>query len=332
MSPVTVFQGFSGSLANWMFQRHPKWVMNWQNRNFLATPLQQAGFVWVLSLCCGALLMALWWVLVTQAVLPLPSVQLMARQQHFKETLRQSAAQQSQAMNLRNGLDKQRLLILQHQAQIDDLRAAWPNAALRLTLLHRLQRMAHQRGLLVQQLKLMPEPSVNGSDASSLKFSVLGTEDAVQAYWQDLDQWLQNGLWTSWVFRRQADGRDVLEGQLSLRWDTSDADTDTGVELQAEALALANLQTSSAPKRDHVLPKESQVHMKVVGTAQSGLPDGHGEAWTWVRSGAQIYLVRPGQHVGLEQSQAKMTDSQGLWLSPGLGQPEARLDWDVVKP
>lgn len=332
MSRDKVFQSITDPLAHWVFLRWPKWVLNWQNQSFLASPMQQAWMVLLMCLSLCGLVPVIWRGLVAALALSVPSAQMMERQQQVQEVLRQSALQQTQAMKVQAVLAQQDLLIRQHQAQVDDLLVAWPNSAIRLTLLHRLQRMAQQRGLLVQQLKLMPEPDVHGLEASTLKFSVQGAEDAVHAYWQDLDQWFQNGLWTSWVSRRQADGRFVLEGQLSLYWDAQDADTDTGVALQFEVAALANSQTTSALPSVHVLPKESQSQMRVVGVAQSSHSSGRGEAWTWVRSGAQTHLVRPGQQLGTEQSQAKWTDAQGLWLSSGMGQPDVRLDWEGAKP
>jgi hypothetical protein len=332
MSRAKIFQDITDALANWVFLRWPKWVLNWQNQNFFASSIQQACLALLMLVCLGGLVPALWRVLVTALALSVPSAQWLDRQQWVQESMRQSAVQQTHALSLQAGLAQQDLLIRLHQAQVDDLLVAWPNSAIRLTLLHRLHGMAQQRGLLVQQLKLLPEPAVHGLEVSSLKFSVQGTEDAVHAYWQDLDQWLQNGLWTSWVCRRQADGRFVLEGQLSLYWDAQDADTDTGVALQFEAAALANLQTASAAPSGHVLPKESQSQMRVVGVAQSSPSSGHGAAWTWVRSGSQTHLVRSGQQLGIEQSQAKWTDAQGLWLSSGPGQPDVRLDWEGVKP
>ena len=332
MSPAKVFQDITDPLAHWVFLRWPKWVLNWQNQSYFASPMLQAWWVMLLCLCWVGLLQALWRGLVAALALSVPSAQWIERQQQVQEALRQSAVQQTQAMKVQADLAQQDLLIRQHQAQVDDLLVAWPNSAIRLSLLHRLHRMAQQRGVMVQQLKLMPEPAKHGEEASTFKFSVQGAEGAVHAFWQDLDQWLQNGLWSSWVCRRQADGRYVLEGQLSLLWDAQDADTDTGVALQAEAAALANLQAPSILSSAHVLPKESQSQMRVVGVAQSSHLSDKGAAWTWVRSGSQTHLVRPGQHVGLEQSQAKWTDAQGLWLSPGLGQPDVRLDWDGVKP
>ena len=332
MSRAKAFQDVTALCGNWMLQRWPKWVLNWQNQSLFASPMQVAGAALLLCSCLGGLVPVLWRGWVAAFGLSVPSAQWIEHQQQVQETMRLAVLQQSQAQTAEAAFAQQDLLLRQHQAHVDDLLVAWPNSAIRLTLLPRLHRMAQQRGLVVQQVKLTPEPAVHGFEASALKFSVLGTEVAVNAYWQDLDQWLQNGLWTAWVCRRQADGRYVLEGHLFLLWDAQDADTDTGVALQFEAAALAHSRDPSREPSAHVLPKESHSQMRVVGLAQSSHATDLGETWTWVRSGSQTHLVRPGQQLGLEQSQAKRTDAQGLWLGSGGGQPEVQLEWEVVKP
>ena len=174
MSRAKVFQSITDPLAHWVFLRWPKWVLNWQNQSFLASPMQQAWMVLLMCLSLCGLVPVIWRGLVAALALSVPSAQWMERQQQVQEALRQSALQQTQAMNVQAGIAQQDLLMHQHQAQVDDLLVAWPNSAIRLTLLHRLHRRAQQRGLLVQQLKLMPEPDVHGLEASTLKFSVQG--------------------------------------------------------------------------------------------------------------------------------------------------------------
>ena len=100
MSRAKVFQSITDPLAHWVFLRWPKWVLNWQNQSFLASPMQQAWMVLLMCLSLCGLVPVIWRGLVAALALSVPSAQWMERQQQVQEAFRQSALQQTQAMNV----------------------------------------------------------------------------------------------------------------------------------------------------------------------------------------------------------------------------------------
>jgi hypothetical protein len=319
-------------IAHWSFKYGPSLHLRWQNQILFSSPISRA---WrAIGLC--AISMA--WVFVLWACLPdLLSLQLPSvRWQKYQE-LALAVADRNEVLKKQNKLtqsqsDKLRQTALDHQAQIDELTVAWPNSNLRLSLLNQLQSMAQLRGLQVIDLKASQEPIQYGYEVSHLKFSVRGTEWAAHAYWQSLNQLFQNGEWIAWSCRLLPDGQYKFEGQMSLLWDAQDAFTDTGVDLQSMPTPRRENSTSNASSVRHVLPDQSQSQMRVVGAARVMHAGGDQTAWTWIRHGNQIHLVQSGQLLGLEQSQASYSDSQGLWLRSGMGMPDTQLDWDGGKP
>lgn len=332
MSRHDAMQRWGDTFAHLSFQHLPQLHVRWQNQSLFASPLSRVMRALVLSACAFGLSLLLWSAAIALMDWQVPTAQWQQHQLQAHARANQLVTQHGQRQVAQARLEKLRLAALDHQVQMDELTVAWPNSGMRLSLLSRLQSMAQQRGLHVLYLNATPEGAQHGYEGTALKFSVRGTEWATHAYWQALNQLFQNGVWTTWACRVLPDGQYVLEGQMSLLWDAQDAFTDTGVELQDHSATLASEVAGATPSAWHVLPSQSQSQMRVVGAAQATQTDRQASAWTWVRVGTQIHLVRSGQRLGLEQSQAKFTDAQGLWLSPGWGQPDIQLGWEEVKP
>jgi hypothetical protein len=309
----------------------PLLTLNWQNQTLFSSPIARCWRALALGGFTCALVLLSWQLAVPWAAWPLPSVQWQQHQEMTQLASKHMAAQQNMTSAFEANMAQLRAAALEHHQQMDDLILAWPNSAIRLSLLNLLHQMAQQRGLQVLQLKSTPEPEQHGYEGSSVKFNVLGTEWATHAYWQALNQLFQNGLWVSWVYRLLPDGQYALEGHLSLLWDAQDAFTDTGVALQDHA-AASKKQAVPLPSVQHVLPDQSHGQMRLVGSAQAEHSEKPTTAWTWIRSGAQVHLVRPGQLLGKEQLMVRFADAEGLWLSPGEGLSDIQLGWDGVKP
>jgi hypothetical protein len=331
---VTVSQFELWRMALWVqfFSRlMPTLTLRWQNQKLFSSPLARCLRALFVGLCSFGLVWVSWQFLVPWTAWSVPSFQWQAQQALAQKEAAHRVQKHTHSMAMQTSLSQLRAVNLQQQAQIDDLTLAWPNSVLRLTLLNRLQQMAHQRGLHVLQLKSIPESVQHGYESSSLKFNVRGSEWATHAFWQALNQLFQNGVWVSWAYRLLPDGQYALEGHIALLWDTQDAFTDTGVALQSQAdtaLPIAKV----LPSLEHVLPNHSQAQMRLVGAAQSALA-GRGESdWTWIRAGTEIRLIRPGQLLGKEQSMVRHFDAQGLWLSSGEGMPDVRLSWEGGRP
>jgi hypothetical protein len=335
-----VMQTWGDTLAQSSLKHLPQLHLRWQNQSLFVSPVSRVLRALSLGACALGLMLLLWPVASALLGWSVPTAQWQQHQLQARALADSWAEKQKQEQILQARLEKSRRAAIAHQVQIDELILAWPNSGLRLSLLNRLQSMAQQRGLHVLYLNAAQEAGQQGYEGSALKFSVRGTEWATHAYWQALNQLFQNGLWTSWACRLLPDGQFALEGQMSLLWDAQDAFTDTGVELQEHSTALASQGANPLDSAGHVLPGQSQSQMRVVGAAQPVQRDQHASAnasasasaWTWIRAGTQIHLVRSGQRLGLEQSQAKFADAQGLWLSPGLGQADIQLGWEDVKP
>jgi hypothetical protein len=337
MSLSQLLQVFQNAFARWCDVRFPVLHLRWQNQSLFESSSARGMRVLSFGFCWFCLVLLLWQGGSALMDLQVPTAQWQKHQLQAIALAHQAAEQQAQRAASESSLHKFRRAAMDRQAAIDELSLAWPNSAVRLTLLSRLQNMAQLRGLQVLQLKTSQEPDQHGFEVSSLTFSVRGTEWATHAYWQALNQFFQNGLWTSWASRLQPDGQYTLDGKLSLLWDAQDAFTDTGVALQEAHVAslvapLVAPQTASLSSHKHVLPEQRQSEMRVVGAAQAENFDKQTTAWTWVRWGTQIHLVQPGQFLGLEHSQAKFADQHGLWLSHGVAQPETQLRWEDVKP
>ncbi len=332
MMTSTAWTWTQAQLARACHAHMPVLWVHWQNHTLFASPFARAGRALALSVATSGALVLLWQSLAGWAALP--SSRWAQRQLQVRVQTRQQVDQQAQAVGALAAMERLRQVALDQQAQIDEQVLAWPNSALRLSLLNQMQQMAQQRGLHVRHLRSLHEPAQHGYEGSAVHFSVLGTEWAVHAYWQALQQLLQNGAWTSWAIRLQPDGQYSFEGHLALLWDAQDAITDTGVALQwhASVAASAAAQPVAVPVHAHVLSDQSQAQMRVVGAAQSTLPGNPETAWTWIRSGTSVHLVRPGQLLGREHSKVGFTDALGLRLSAGAGQADSQLGWEVVKP
>ena len=244
----------------------------------------------------------------------------------------------SEALALAN--EKRKALQLEHQLALDELIVAWPNSALRSQLLHRLQRMAHSQNLRIEQMTLSPLPNEHGFEAGTLSFNVKGPEKGTASFWKALNQWFQNGNWTALTWRRLPDGHFSLEGQVHLLWDTEDAFTDTGVELQANSRRAAEVQVklnvNNNVQKSHLWPDQSLSQMRLVGAAQSLDPLSKDWTWTLLQLGRQIQAVRPGQYLGIENRRVLSLDAQGLWVEGGTGTelslPLTLLAWEKALP
>ena len=319
--------------VQWCFKHLPALHLHWQNQSLMALPVARGLCLMLLS--AGML----GWVLLAWQWLPnllnwsVPSARLHQQQMLARQLADQREAQQRQRNELQTHLENDSVTARNHQADIDELLLAWPNSNLRMHLLQRLQSMAQRHGLQVVQMKMWPDTDQHGYEVTQLTFSVRGAEGATHAYWQALNQLLQNGLWTSWSCRLLPEGQYGLEGHLSLLWDAQDAFTDTGVEMQSQPIPRKVYKAPSLNFPGHVLPEHSQSQMRVVGAALAANPDNNNaNAWTWVRLGNQVHLVQSGQRLGSEQSLATYSDDQGLWLRPGNGMPDSQLVWESRKP
>ena len=335
---ANAWQFMLSAIAQWAAEKVPQWALRWQNRVLFESTLPRA----VRALVVMALTMMSLQLLVhgfdTLVPMQLPSAKWQQHQESTHRLLQQLNLQQTQFAVAQTQLNSNNVLLEAQQIQVDDLTVAWPNSNLRLSMLNRLQQMAQRRGLQVLDLKASQETPLHGYETSTLRFNVKGSEGAVQAYWQALNQLFQNGLWVSWVFRALPNGLSSFEGQLQLLWDADDAFTDTGVELLDAALTGSETKPNSLIPRKthedltHALPDLSPQSMQIVGAAR---PSGAAEniaAWTWIRSGAQIHLVQSGQRVGLEKHRVGQVDDRGLWLLDESGQSETKLGWELVKP
>lgn len=320
-----------GLLIRFCYSTAPELALRWQNQKLFSSPLSRCLRALLVSLSSCGVVWVGWQFLVSWAALPVPSFQWHAQQTLAQKEAVHQMQQYKHALSMQTSLTQLRAVTSHQQAQIDDLILAWPNSALRLSLLSLLQQMAHERSLHVIQLKSTPESAQHGYEGSSLKFNVRGSEWATHAFWQALNQLFQNGLWLSWVYRLLPDGQYALEGHIALLWDSQDAFTDTGVALQSQAVTAVPI-AQAVPTLVHVLPDHSQTHMRLAGSAQGALA-GRGESdWAWVRAGSEIRLIRSGQLLGKEQSMVRHVDAQGLWLSSGQGLPDVRLSWEGGQP
>jgi hypothetical protein len=335
---ANAWQFLLGTIAQWAAKQMPRWALRWQNKVLFESPWSRAVRALVAMTLTMLLLILVGYGIGTFAPMQLPSAKWKQHQENTRRLSQQLNLQKSQLTVAQTQLNVNHHLLEAQQIELDELTVAWPNSNFQLSMLNRLQQMAQRRGLQVLDLKVSPESPLQGYETSTLRFNVKGSEGAVQAYWQVLNQLFQNGLWVTWVFRSLPNGLISLEGQLQLLWDADDAFTDTGVEQLHLALTGSETgRTSLNPRKTDedlapALPDQSPQSMQVVGSAR---PSGAAEniaAWTWIRSGTQVHLVQSGQRVGLERLRVGQVDDRGLWLLNESGQSETKLAWELVKP
>jgi Tfp pilus assembly protein PilO len=323
-------------------RRWPAASLRWRNRQFFATAEARGWRAMVVGSLSMVLVGTGWQMLSGAGWIHSHHVEL--KQLQLEQTTLQNNVSllkiKSEALALAN--EKRKASQLEHQLALDELIVAWPNSALRSQLLHRLQRMAHSQNLRIEQMTLTPLPNEHGFEASILSFFVRGSEVTTASFWKALNQLFQNGNWTALTWRRLTDGHFSLEGQVHLLWDTEDAFTDTGVELQAnsrsasEVMVKRNVNNTVNVQKSHLWPDQPLSQMRLVGAAQSLDPLSKDWTWTLLQLGRQIQAVRPGQYLGIENRRVLSLDTQGLWVEGGTGTelnlPLTVLAWEKGLP
>jgi hypothetical protein len=315
-------------------RRWPAVSLRWRNRSLFDSVNAR---VWraILVGCFGMVLVAMLWHLFT-ATGWFNSQQFELKQLQIEHaTLRQKASlQQIKTDALAAANEQRKASRLEYQLELDDLILAWPNSAFRNHLMHHLQHIALAKNLRIDQMKLMPLPNEHGFEVATLVFGLKGSKVSTYSFWQSLNQLFQNGIWTALTWRLMPEGHYSLEGQLHLLWDAEDAFTDTGVEMQAASLKVAD--TKALVHDTHVWPDQALSQIRLVGAAQSFETANKELVWTLLQSGRQIQAVRAGQYLGMEKRRVMSVDAKGLWLEGGpetaTGMPSTLLAWEKVLP
>ena len=308
----------------------PSAALHWRNRSLFRSIGARVGraILWCgLSMVC---LLGAWQVLTTAGLIQSHRL----RWQHLAMVQMNQQAEQAlqkakaSALALTHAQTNDHLL--EYQFQMDELILAWPNSALRMQLIHRLQQLAQTNNLRIVHMKFTPLPDEQGFEVGALDFSLKGAQGGTSAYLQSLNQLFQNGIWSQLTWRLLPTGDYSLEGQIHLLWNAEDAFTDTGVELQAAGRFKAEKKALSLDAR--VLPDHSVAQMRLVGAAQSLTASGQTLFWTLLQSGRQISAVQAGQYLGIENRLVLSLDEKGLWLRDEWGKPSNVLAWEKGPP
>ena len=306
----------------------PQAALHWRNRSLFRSVWARAARAILLCGVSMVFLFGAWQALIASGFVPSYRLQWQHMKKAHLTRLAEQTLQKANSTALALTLAQRNEALLEYQSQVDELILAWPNSALRMQLIHRLQQLAQTKNLYIVQMKFTPMPDEQGFEAGALDFSLKGSQAATYAYWQLLNQLFQNGVWPKLSWRLLPTGEYALEGQINLLWDAEDAFTDTGVELKAASRVKAK-----NPRVDErVLPDHSVAQMRLVGTVQT-LTEPHAKLfWTIVQSGRQTSAVRPGQYLGIENRLVLSLDTKGLWLGDEFGQPSTLLAWEKVAP
>jgi hypothetical protein len=308
----------------------PSAAFHWRNRSLFRSMGARVGRAILLCGVSMVCLLGLWQVLTNAGFIQSHRLQwqrmTMAQMTQQAEQALQNAKASALALRHAQTIDH----LLEYQLQLDELILAWPNSALRMQLVHRLQQLALTKNLHIVHMKFTPLPDEQGFEVGVLNFSLKGNQWATSAYLQSLNQLFQNGIWSQLTWRLVSSGEYSLDGQIHLLWNAEDAFTDTGVELQALGQVKAEKKALSLDAR--VLPDHSVAQMRLVGAAQSLTASGQTLFWTLLQSGRQISAVRAGQYLGIENRLVLSLDEKGLWLRDEWGNPSTVLAWEKVSP
>lgn len=320
----------SGHLVSWASSACPQLAIDWRNQKLFSTVWARIARALLLCVLSIASMEAVWHFLTASGWIQSQQQQWQSVKMVQKTQQAELALQKTKFQTLKLNHAQSNTALLEYQSQVDELILAWPNSALRMQLISRLQQLARAHNLHIVQMKFSPLPNEQGFEAAALDFSLKGPQSATFAYWQSMNQLFQNGIWPTLSWRLLSDGEYALEGQVHLLWDAEDAFTDTGVELQAAS--RVKLEKRDRSLEVHVLPDHSVAQMRLVGAAQPHSASSGEVFWTLLQSGRHIMAVQTGHFLGIENRRVLSLDAKGLWLEGEPGQPSSLLAWDKVPP